>query len=410
MLLLRWAHDETLGIIPPYFRALGCRMFRSSPYGWTSQYLFGFFFSYGVYLPFWGLWFAHLGVNASNIGLLIGMGLAVRCVANLVLTPRIHKVEHLIPALRWLALAALLSCVIYIFCGGSLWALAAVTVLFNLAAGPVIPLSDALANHYAKDGHLDYGRTRLWGSIAFIGGSTLVGLLAAQYGANVIPWVAIAGLAAALVFSMRNPTIAPSAHEESGQSRPALSEMLRDSLVIRLLVIAALLQGSHAAYYSFSAIYWKEIGYSEAIIGYLWSFSVVAEIFVFATSKRLFVNWSVAGMFRLAAFGVLLRWGMTASMTALPMLVIAQALHGVTFAAAHLAAIRYIQQAPSNQMVALQALYNALPLGAFMALMTALSGWLYGLWGANLFWLMAVMAVPVLFIPVEKKTTAHVVS
>jgi PPP family 3-phenylpropionic acid transporter len=68
-----------------------------------------------------------------------------------------------------------------------------------------------------------------------------------------------------------------------------------------------------------------------------------------------------------------------------------------------LAAIRYIQHAKSNQMVALQALYNALPLGAFMAIMTALSGWLYGLWGANLFWLMAVMGIPVLLMKIESK-------
>ncbi|MFZ6043566.1 3-phenylpropionate MFS transporter, partial [Vibrio natriegens] len=53
------------------------------------------------------------------------------------------------------------------------------------------------------------------------------------------------------------------------------------------------------------------------------------------------------------------------------------------------------------QMVALQALYNALPMGAFMALMTALSGWLYGLWGADIFWLMALMGVPALFMKIE---------
>ena len=62
-------------------------MFRSSPYGWTSQYLLGFFFNYGVYLPFWALWLAHLEVSASNIGLLLGLGFGVRCLANLVITP-----------------------------------------------------------------------------------------------------------------------------------------------------------------------------------------------------------------------------------------------------------------------------------------------------------------------------------
>ncbi|MGF1714957.1 3-phenylpropionate MFS transporter [Photobacterium chitinilyticum] len=385
-------------------------MFRSSPYGWTSQYLLGFFFNYGVYLPFWALWLAHLEVSASNIGLLLGLGFGVRCLANLVITPRIHKAEHLIPALRWLALAALISCVVYIYCGGSLWALTVVTVIYNMLVGPIVPLSDALANHYAKDGHLDYGRTRLWGSIAFIAGSTVVGLLAAEYSPDVIPWVAVSGLAAALVLSMRQPTILPKSEVSHDQARPALMELMRDSQVVRFLGAVALLQGSHAAYYSFSAIYWKEVGYSEAVIGYLWSFSVVAEVAVFALSKRLFAGWSITAMFRLAAFGVLLRWGLTATMTELPVLVMSQALHGITFAACHLATIRYIQHAKSNQMVALQALYNALPMGAFMAMMTALSGWLYGIWGADLFWLMAVMGLPVLLMKIESRPRQRVVT
>lgn len=67
-----------------------------------------FFFAYGVYLPFWSLWFEDQGVSATDIGVLVGIGFATRCVANLVLTPRLHRVEQLMPALRWLSFAAML--------------------------------------------------------------------------------------------------------------------------------------------------------------------------------------------------------------------------------------------------------------------------------------------------------------
>lgn len=60
--------------------------------------------------------------------------------------------------------------------------MALATVLFNLCCGPIVPLSDAMANYYAKLKMLDYGRTRLWGSVAFIAGSTVVGYLVAQWG------------------------------------------------------------------------------------------------------------------------------------------------------------------------------------------------------------------------------------
>lgn len=395
------------GIMATIFMQQGFEMLRSSPFGWTAQYMFGFYFNYGVYLPFWAVWLNSLGIPAGDIGVLLGLGLGVRCFANMVLTPRVHQVEHLLPALRWLAVLSLICCVSFVMVSGNLIALTAVIVLFNILVGPVIPLTDSLANYYAKHGHLDYGRTRLWGSIAFIVGSTIAGMAAAEFGAAVIPWVAVGGLAAALLLSLRQPTVLPSEATTVRQPRPPLLGILRDKRVMRFLIIVALLQGSHAAYYSFSAMYWKTIGYSEAVSGYLWSFSVIAEVAVFALSKRLFAGWSVAAMFRLAAAGVLLRWGLTATMTELPMLVLTQALHGVTFAAAHLAAIRYIQHAQSHQMVALQALYNALPLGAVMAALTTLSGWGYGWWGADVFWLMAVMGLPVLLMSIDESPQAE---
>lgn len=376
-------------------------MLNPSPHGWISQYFIGFFFAYGVYLPFWALWFENQGVSATDIGLLIGIGFATRCVANLVITPRIHKVEHLLPTLRWLSLAALLFIGFHFFTGGSFWLMALATVLFNLCCGPAIPLSDAMANYYARLQMLDYGRTRLWGSVAFIGGSTVVGLLVARYGTDMILYTALAGIFVSLLLSLRNPNPMPVTVSEEHAERPKLSQLLREWPVIKFLLLVALIQGSHAAYYSFSSIYWKSAGHSEELIGYLWSLGVVAEVAVFALSKRLFSGWSLRALFVAAAIGVIARWGLMASTTAIVALAAIQLLHGVTFAMAHIAAIQYIQHAPQNKMVALQALYNAIPLGAFIALMTTLSGWGYENWGANVFWAMALMGALALFIKVE---------
>ncbi len=378
-------------------------MLTPSPYGWISQYFGGFFFAYGVYLPFWALWFEEQGVSPTDIGLLVGIGFATRCVANMTLTPRIHKVEHLMPALRWLSFAALVFVAFHFFTGGSFWLMAIATILFNLCCGPIVPLSDAMANYYARLKMLDYGRTRLWGSIAFIAGSTVVGFLVAKFGSDMIIYTALAGVAASLLFSLRRTTPMPVTTEEEHAERPKLSELLRELSVVKFLVLVALIQGSHAAYYSFSSIYWKEAGYSEDIIGYLWSLGVVAEVAVFAFSKRLFSGWTLRILFVVASLGVVARWGLTASTTALVALVMIQLLHGVTFAMAHIAAIQYIQNSEQRKMVALQALYNAIPLGAFIALMTALSGWGYENWGANVFWAMAAMGVLALFIRVEPK-------
>ncbi|OJH76200.1 putative 3-phenylpropionic acid transporter [Vibrio vulnificus] len=380
-------------------------MFKPSPYGWISQYFLGFFFAYGVYLPFWSLWFKEQGVSSTDIGLLVGIGLATRCVANMVITPRIHKAEHIMPALRWLSFAALIFVGFHFFTGGSFWLMALATVLFNLCCGPVVPLSDALANYYARLKMLDYGRTRLWGSIAFIAGSTVVGYLISLYGTDMILYTALVGGFISLLLSMRSANVMPVTRSEHHSERPKLTQLLTDGPVVKFLLLAALIQGSHAAYYSFSAIYWQQAGHSEEIIGYLWSLGVVSEVAVFALSKRLFAGWSLRALFVAASIGVMLRWGITASTTLLLGLVLVQLLHGVTFAMAHIAAIQYIQNSEEHKMVALQALYNALPLGAFIAAMTAFSGWGFEHWGANVFWVMAAMGLVALFIKVAPVTS-----
>ncbi|EOV0144632.1 3-phenylpropionate MFS transporter [Vibrio vulnificus] len=380
-------------------------MFKPSPYGWISQYFLGFFFAYGVYLPFWSLWFKEQGVSSTDIGLLVGIGLATRCVANMVITPRIHKAEHIMPALRWLSFAALIFVGFHFFTGGSFWLMALATVLFNLCCGPVVPLSDALANYYARLKMLDYGRTRLWGSIAFIAGSTVVGYLISLYGTDMILYTALVGVFISLLLSMRSANVMPVTRSEHHSERPKLIQLLTDGPVVKFLLLAALIQGSHAAYYSFSAIYWQQAGHSEEIIGYLWSLGVVSEVAVFALSKRLFAGWSLRALFVAASIGVMLRWGITASTTLLLGLVLVQLLHGVTFAMAHIAAIQYIQNSEEHKMVALQALYNALPLGAFIAAMTAFSGWGFEHWGANVFWVMAAMGLVALFIKVAPVTS-----
>lgn len=376
-------------------------MSATSPFNWVSQYFVGFFFAYGVYLPFWALWFEDQGVSATDIGLLVGIGFATRCVANMVITPRIHKVEYLMPALRWLSLAAFVVVILHFFATGSFWLMALATVLFNLCFGPIVPLSDAMANYYSRIKMIDYGRTRLWGSISFIVGSTVVGYLAAEFGSDMILYTAAVGMLCAVFFALRTINPMPETSQTGSVHRPKLGEMLRDSSVIKFLVLVALIQGSHAAYYGFSAIYWKEVGHAEDIIGYLWSLGVVAEVAVFALSKRLFTGWSLRTLFVVASVGVVIRWALTASTTALSGLVFIQLLHGVTFGIAHIAAIQYIQHSEVNKMVALQALYNAIPLGAVIALLTALSGWGYESWGANVFWAMAVMGIAALFIRVE---------
>ena len=63
----------------------------------------------------------------------------------------------------------------------------------------------------------------------------------------------------------------------------------------------ALIQGAHAAYYGFAAIYWRHQGFSDAVIGLLFAEGIIAEILLFLRGRRLVERLGPAGLTACAA-------------------------------------------------------------------------------------------------------------
>ena len=87
-----------------------------------------------------------------------------------------------------------------------------------------------------------------------------------------------------------------------------------------------------------------------------------------------------------------------ASSTELSLLVLIQVLHCGTFTVCHLAAMRFISAYKGIEVIRLQAVYSGLAMGGGIAVMTVLAGFLFEHWGGGLFWVMAALALPALFI------------
>ncbi|EHL79767.1 hypothetical protein HMPREF9428_02474 [Citrobacter portucalensis] len=74
---------------------------------WLALGYFTYFFSYGIFLPFWSVWLEGLGLTPETIGLLLGAGLIARFLGSLLIAPRVSDPSRLISALRILALLTL---------------------------------------------------------------------------------------------------------------------------------------------------------------------------------------------------------------------------------------------------------------------------------------------------------------
>ncbi|HGM6757478.1 TPA: 3-phenylpropionate MFS transporter [Serratia marcescens] len=365
---------------------------------WLALSYFTYFFSYGIFLPFWGVWLKGEGIAPETIGMLLGAGLVARFLGSLLIAPRVKDPSHLVSALRLLALLTLAFAVGFCFGNGWGW-LMLVIAGFNLFFSPLVPLTDALAATWQKQIRMDYGRVRLWGSLAFVIGSALTGQLVAVWGHNAILYSLIFSVLAMLLGMLLKPSVMPQgeARTRSGAER-SLWALLKEGPVWRFLLCVTLLQGAHAGYYSFGSIYWQEAGYSASTIGYLWSLGVVAEVIIFASSNVLFRRWNARNLLLLSACCGVLRWSLMAYSTELGWLLLIQILHCGTFTVCHLAAMRFIAARQGQEVIRLQAVYSALAMGGGIAVMTVIAGFLFEHWQGGVFWVMAAVAVPALFI------------
>jgi PPP family 3-phenylpropionic acid transporter len=169
--------------------------------------------------------------------------------------------------------------------------------------------------------------------------------------------------------------------------------LLRLPLFRNLVLVAALILGSHAMHDAFAMIRWSASGISPASASLLWSESVAAEVLVFfVIGPTLVTRLTPAGALAIAALAGLLRWAVMAQTANVIALSLVQPLHGITFALLHLASMRLIARTvPQGLQGTAQAIYGTVAIGAVTAMLTLVSGALYGRLGAQGFWVMAAL-------------------
>jgi PPP family 3-phenylpropionic acid transporter len=166
----------------------------------------------------------------------------------------------------------------------------------------------------------------------------------------------------------------------------------------KVILVAALILGSHALHDTFSVIRWRAAGISPQTISLLWSLSVAAEVVVFfVLGLWLLHRFKPAAAIALAALAGALRWVIAALTTDVAALALIQPLHGITFALLHLACMRLLALAVPDALAATaQAIYGTVGVGAATALLTIISGYVYSQIGAGAFIVMSLLCLAAL--------------
>ena len=354
--------------------------------------------AFGVASPFWPRFFETRGMSPEQIGLLLGLGTIVRLIAGPVaarVADRLQQLRHVLAAA-----AALAACLAFgLPWVGGFWIFLIVRLCHEAALTPTTSLADALALGASKSRaspgmSFEYGWVRGAASAAFVFGTLVAGQVIGWTALTSIAWmhgVLLLGAAASTMLLPAPDNKTDAAPEPS--SFRAIRELMGIVVFRRMVLIAALVFGSHAMHDAFAVIRWNAAGISPTTISVLWSEAVVAEVIVFILiGPRLVDTLGPGGAAAVASVAAILRWIVMASSTHPGALAIVQPLHGMTFALLHLACMRLIGAAVPQHLAATgQAIY-ALGPGLITALLTLSSGMLYARLGASGFLLMALLS------------------
>ncbi len=362
---------------------------------------FCYFAAIGAYNPYAPLWFKDLGFSTLAIGSLAALLSWTRVFAPYAWG---WLGDHSGQRVRLIRLGALLSLVAAsgLLAARSYGWIALCTVLLFLANGAVVPLSEAtLARHLQAGsetaGGMDsgrYGRVRLWGSVGFIAAVTLFGLVLQWAGIGWFPVLVVSMYCLLWLATLRVPA---ARDDVSGQEQmPPVLDVLRRTEVAWFFGSIFFTVLAHTALYAFFSLYLDELGYAKSAVGLMWAVSVAVEIAFFWVQGKYFGRIEPHRWLQWAAALSVLRFCATAAFGSSPLvLVMAQMLHAITFAAQHVACIVLVNRHfPGPLRGRGQALYTTLGYGIPGVVGGLGGGWLSTKFDfAAVFWAAAAAAV-----------------
>jgi MFS transporter, PPP family, 3-phenylpropionic acid transporter len=292
------------------------------------------------------------------------------------------------------------------------WPLFAVSLLQAAALAPLAPLRDTLALGAAVPARrddaggpgFDYAWVRGAGSGAFIVGLVLSGQVVGRYSIAAVIWLNAALLAAAALSAPRVRQLLPRPTPQSTAASPergSVVGLFRLRQFRRVVLVAALILGSHAMHDSFAVIRWGG-NRPQCARASLVRVGGGRAGGVLHLGRPLLDRLGPAGAAALAAATGMVRWSVEAQTAWLPAMAAVQPLHGLTFALLHLANMRVLAETVPPPLAATAlTFYGTVGVSAAVALLTLVSGSLYAKFGGQGFWVMAALCAAAL--PLTRK-------
>lgn len=301
---------------------------------------FCYFGHVGVIIPYLGVFLDARGFSSVEIGQLSAFITLTRIVGPYLWASFADSSGK---NLRMLQFGCLLSLVFFtlVFFFDSFWALSISIGLMMMFISAILPQVEVLTLSCVKGRGSRYGRIRLWGSIGYILLTIATGAMIDRFSAEApvyITWLVLLTLLLSTFFLSE-----PVAVHKTLTLKASIWPKIRAPIFICFILATMLLQVSFAPYYSFFALYAKDLGYSGQATGWLIATGVMVEVVIFIFAGGLIKRFGVKLLLLCSMSLTALRWALLAyAAEHLFLLLFSQMLHAFSFGMTHASSIYFI--------------------------------------------------------------------
>ena len=349
------------------------------------------FLSSGVATAFGGIWFAAQGIGAERIGVLNALPVLLLLVLNLWvgrIADRAADWRTVIVAGAMVAAVAPYA----LFVVSGFWGILAVWTCAAVSQSLIVPVTDAAAMRMSRRSGFDFPSLRAWGTVGYLTVILATGYLATWFGPGVFVPLLCAVVTLRALVALGLPRFRdPAGRRGASPGAGALLEVMRPWFVLPL-VGWSIIFATHLILNAFQGLLWKQQGLPENVIGMLIALGALAETAMFFGYRRFSGRFSPRKLILASALVAVLRWIAFAFSPGVPLLVLLQLLHAVTYALGFVACISFITKWTSDDIAAeTQSFFVVLQQGFSAIALTGFGG-LAGRYGAQAYLASAVLA------------------
>lgn len=337
---------------------------------------FTYFGVLGIFVPYFGLFLDGRGLSSADIGLLLAIVTASRIVGPSVWALVAERTGKPLQVMRYGAILASLGW-LSSFADYGFWPLLGGFALFSFFWTAILPQLEVSAFAFLNDDTQAYGRIRTSGSVGYIVLVMLGGWLFERYGSEFLPLSALLFLLLLLCSLFLLPKVTVNA--ELSSEHVSFTKLIKNTVLVRFMLAALLLQMSFAPFYGFFTLYSRDLGYSGTQTGLFIGLAILAEIVAFYFAGSLMRNRSYRLLLSVCYGVTVIRWYMLATVADnVWLLCFSMLLHAGSFAIAHSCAMQFIQQFfPRKLRSRGQAMYAGVIFGGGGAIGAYFSGLLW---------------------------------